>query len=163
MVPTKKTTKRLAISVILALATLILCVDSCIAALNCQTHTWLHLPVNSTSMCSLIGCYFAAQIFLIVSIVRYHRQSHIPPKAEENWTKDLKELDESPSDFLLNNDLGINLRTLICTEISMYTGNLEHYEERNDMIDIIEKRIKEYSWLTLSDGTTYKQTFDPCK
>lgn len=60
-----------------------------------------------------------------------------------------------------DNKLGINLRSLLCPEISLFKGDLKIYNERKTLIDEIERRLRESDWISLSDGTTFTKTFDP--
>lgn len=62
------------------------------------------------------------------------------------------------------NKMGMNLRTLLDTSISigLRTMDLSNYEERNKFIDLIEKRIiEDADWISMSNGTTYEKTFTP--
>jgi hypothetical protein len=63
-----------------------------------------------------------------------------------------------------NEKLGINLRTLLDTSISiaLRSMDLSNYEQRNKFIDMIEKRIiEDADWISMSNGTTYEKTFTP--
>ena len=62
-----------------------------------------------------------------------------------------------------NTKIGVNFRSLLCSEISLALRNLnlENYEERNDFISKLEERIKDTDWLSLSNGTTFIKTFKP--
>lgn len=55
--------------------------------------------------------------------------------------------------------LGITLRSLLDGELGFNTS----YSTRNSFIDMIEARIKQCDWISLSDGTTYTKTFTPTK
>lgn len=61
------------------------------------------------------------------------------------------------------NKMGMNLRTLLDTSISigLRTMDLSNYEERNKLINFIEERIMECDWISMSNGTTYEKTFTP--
>lgn len=57
---------------------------------------------------------------------------------------------------------GANLRTLIDTSISLFEGNLNHYNDRQKLIDSIEERLtNEFNAICLSNGTTFTKTFTP--
>jgi hypothetical protein len=62
-----------------------------------------------------------------------------------------------------NTKIGINLRALLCSEISLALRNLnlENYEKRNEFITKLEERIKDTDFISLSNGTTFIKTFEP--
>lgn len=59
--------------------------------------------------------------------------------------------------------IGINLRSLLDGElaIAMRSIDLNNYQERNDFISKLEKRLEENDWISLSDGTTFSKSFSP--
>jgi hypothetical protein len=63
--------------------------------------------------------------------------------------------------------IGINLRSLLDAEISIALRNkdidLSNYKERNSFIDMIEDRISDCDWISMSNGTTFEKTFTPSK
>lgn len=64
-----------------------------------------------------------------------------------------------------NDEIGLNLRSLLDGELAMALKkyDLGVYDERNSFIDELEKRISEYEWISLSNGTTFEKTFTPKK
>lgn len=66
----------------------------------------------------------------------------------------------------MENNIGINLRSLLDGELAMFKGNFSNYHERNKFIDEIERRLMEQGlseWISLSNGTTFTKTFIPSK
>jgi hypothetical protein len=62
--------------------------------------------------------------------------------------------------------MGINLRSLLDGELAMANDNnvdFSNYRERNRFIDKIEDRLMESDWISMSNGTTFKQSFSPNK
>lgn len=59
----------------------------------------------------------------------------------------------------MSDKIGINLRSLLDGELAMFKGNLNNYQERNDFITMIETRLIQNDWITLSAGTTFERSF----
>ena len=61
--------------------------------------------------------------------------------------------------------IGINLRSLLDGElaIAMRSADFNNYEERNNFISKIEKRLEENDWISMSNGTTFEKSFTPGK
>jgi len=62
--------------------------------------------------------------------------------------------------------MGINLRSLLDGELAMANDNnvdFSNYRERNRFIDEIEDRLMQSDWISMSNGTTFKQSFSPSK
>ena len=58
--------------------------------------------------------------------------------------------------------IGINLRSLLdgelCQNVDFYD-----YDERNEFISMLEKRIAECDWISMSNGTTFTKSFNAKK
>jgi len=67
------------------------------------------------------------------------------------------------------NNIGINIRTIIDSQISLALSdgvNLEYYIDRNKVIDKMMKIFEDMDindWLTTDNGTTFDLTFIPTK
>ena len=58
--------------------------------------------------------------------------------------------------------IGINLRSLLDGELYQNV-DFYNYDERNEFISMLEKRIAECDWISLSNGTTFTKSFNPKK
>jgi hypothetical protein len=101
MLPNKKTARLMVVAIAVALITLTLVADSFLSAIYYREHTCLlYLPASSSTLLAFIGSHLVAQVFLVVCIILYHRQSGLTPKTDNRWTKDLDWLDEDLPAFL---------------------------------------------------------------
>lgn len=75
---------------------------------------------------------------------------------------DIKKFENFDVNETSHNDdkLGINLRSLLDGELASYITN---YEDRNNFITKIEKRLMESDWISMSNGMTFTPTFEPKK
>lgn len=60
---------------------------------------------------------------------------------------------------ITDNQIGINFRSLLDGELAMFKGDLNNYQERNDFITMIETRLIQNDWISLSAGTTFERSF----
>lgn len=58
-----------------------------------------------------------------------------------------------------DNQIGINFRSLLDGELAMFKGNLDNYHERNEFITMLETRLIQNDWISLSAGTMFERTF----
>ncbi len=58
-----------------------------------------------------------------------------------------------------DNQIGINLRSLLDGELALFIGNFSNHIERNDFITRLETRIIQNDWITVSAGTTFTRSF----
>jgi hypothetical protein len=58
-----------------------------------------------------------------------------------------------------DNQIGINFRSLLDGELALFTGNFDNHIERNAFITMIETRLIQNDWITLSAGTTFERAF----
>jgi hypothetical protein len=54
--------------------------------------------------------------------------------------------------------IGINFRSLLDGELAMFTGDFSNYNERNEFITEIEKRLINNDWISLYNGITFEQS-----
>lgn len=58
-----------------------------------------------------------------------------------------------------DNQIGINFRSLLDGELAMFKGNFDNHQERNDFITMLETRLIQNDWISLSAGTMFERTF----
>lgn len=76
--------------------------------------------------------------------------------SEQEYIK-TKTLNENEDSF------GTNLRSLLDGEIAiaLRDKDLRNYDDRNALISKIEARLMEGDWISMSNGTTFKKSFEP--
>ena len=55
--------------------------------------------------------------------------------------------------------IGINFRSLLDGELAMFKGDLNNHIERNNFITMLETRLIQNDWISLSAGTTFERSF----